>query len=412
MQLTNTRERYGLVHQILHWAVALLIITMLPMGVIMGWLPATNPDEIADKVWLYGLHKSIGIAALALALIRIGWVLTQTKPAPLHDGMEGFASRAVHDLLYASIILLPVTGWIHHAASTGYSPIWWGFGDTLPLVPKSDAVSRFFNSAHFVFAITLVGSLGLHIAGALKHAVIDKDKTLARMVPGADLSGEMPMVRIPHDHNPLFAAVAVLLVSAVAVVVVDRIYTPEAPVAAVVETPAATVEQAAEAASVTAGAWVIDQAQSTLGVTIRQMGSPVSGSFGEWSADVVFDPTDPASGSIDATVQTATFQMGDNTARAIGDEFLATGANPTARFVSESIGTTDTGYRATGMLMLSGTEAPAVIDFTFAEADGVATVSATIPIKRLDFGVGAGFPAGDTVGLDVDVVMDIRATRP
>ena len=154
MQLTNTRFSYGLVHQMLHWAVALLILVMLPMGVIMGWLPTTTPEEIADKVWLYGLHKSIGLAALALALIRIVWVMGQTKPAPLHDGAEGFAARAVHDLLYASIILVPVTGWIHHAASTGYSPIWWGFGDTLPLVPKSEAVSHFFSSAHLVAAIT------------------------------------------------------------------------------------------------------------------------------------------------------------------------------------------------------------------------------------------------------------------
>ncbi|MEM1316802.1 MAG: YceI family protein [Pseudomonadota bacterium] len=416
MQLTNTRIRYGLVHQVLHWAVALLIIVMLPMGVIMGWLPTTTPEEIADKVWVYGLHKSIGIAALGLALLRIMWVATQTKPLPLHAGAEGFAARAVHDLLYASIILVPVTGWVHHAASTGYSPIWWGFGDTLPLVPKSEAVSHFFSSAHLVAAVTLVVSLGLHIAGAMKHAVIDKDPTLARMVPGAGVPDNVMVAPKPGDHTPLTAAVGVLAVAFVSVFIVDRFTAPEAPVIVAVETtaPKAPSDETGTTAvsPAPANGWVIDQTQSTLGITIIQMGSQVQGQFAQWSADVVFDPDEPQNATIDATVQVASLTLGDNTARAIGDEFLKSGANPTASFTSTDVVKTDTGYRANGTLQLAGTEGPAVIDFTFAETKGVATVTATMPLQRLDFGVGTGFPGSDTVGLNVDVVMDIRATRP
>ena len=93
MKLTNTAESYGLIHQSLHWATAILILILLPMGVYMHDLPIDNSEQIADKVWLYSLHKSIGMAALFVAIARIAWAVYQPHPRPLHGGMEGFAAK-------------------------------------------------------------------------------------------------------------------------------------------------------------------------------------------------------------------------------------------------------------------------------------------------------------------------------
>ena len=159
MKLTNTAESYGLIHQSLHWATAILILVLLPMGVYMHDLPIDNSAQIADKVWFYSLHKSIGMAALFVAVTRIAWAIYQPHPRPLHGGLEGFAAKTVHYLLYGTIIAMPVLGWLYHAATEGFAPIWWPFSQDLPFVPKNVMLSNFFKTAHFVCGVLLVLSL-------------------------------------------------------------------------------------------------------------------------------------------------------------------------------------------------------------------------------------------------------------
>ena len=148
MRMTNSRETYGLVHQLLHWTTAALILFMLPLGVYMHDLPVGTAQEVADKVWLFSLHKTVGVVVLVVALARIAWAIVQPHPNLLHGGREAFAAKTVHWLLYGSIVAMPIFGWLHHAALDGYAPIWWenvfpGDWDVLPFVPKSEAVASF-----------------------------------------------------------------------------------------------------------------------------------------------------------------------------------------------------------------------------------------------------------------------------
>ena len=83
--LKNTDETYGLMAQLLHWTVALLILLMFPLGLYMHELPAGSEQEVAEKIWLYSLHKTIGVTALALALMRICWAISQPHPRLLNE---------------------------------------------------------------------------------------------------------------------------------------------------------------------------------------------------------------------------------------------------------------------------------------------------------------------------------------
>lgn len=417
MQLTNTAESYGLVHQSLHWATAILILVLLPMGVYMHDLPIDNSAQIADKVWFYSLHKSIGMAALFVAITRVFWAIYQPHPRPLHGGMEGFAAKTVHHLLYGTIIAMPILGWLYHAATEGFAPIWWPFSQDLPFVPKDVMLSNFFKTAHFVCGILLVLSLGLHIAGAIKHAVIDKDKTLDRMLPGRyQMTGNLPA---EQKQSP-FSLVVALTAAAIAIGSTFIVYNFEygAPTIAanqqasenqVIET------QVSEVASSTddnvPNSWNIDYANSPLQIDVAQLGTPVTGTFATWKADVIFDPSDLENAKIAAEVNVTSLTLGDVSDRAKSSEFLNAEANPTARFTSNSVEKTDTGFAAIGKLELAGITKDFTINFTFEENNDKAIVRGEATIQRLDFNVGTTFVDDSSVGREIKLKISISATR-
>ena len=152
MSRTNTQTTYGSVTKTFHWLTALLILTAFPLGILANGAPFATGDEIAQKAWLFSLHKTVGVTTFFTALARILWAISQKKPAGLHSDnkLETFAAESVHWLLYISMLMVPLSGWLNHAASVGFAPILWPpflgpLGQSLPLVPKSEAVSAFFS---------------------------------------------------------------------------------------------------------------------------------------------------------------------------------------------------------------------------------------------------------------------------
>lgn len=406
MKLNNSEESYGLIHQSLHWATALLILSLLPMGVYMHDLPIENTEQINDKVWLYSLHKTLGISALTVAVLRIIWTRFQLHPRPLHGGMEGFAASTVHNLLYIAIIAMPIMGWLHHAAAEGFAPIWWPWSQDLPFVPKDVALSRFFANAHFITGIVLVGSLFLHIAGAVKHAAIDKDKTLQRMVPGAyQDTGQLP-AKQRKSSSPKLVALLAVSVAIAAIFIVNKINTPATQVKTTEsQTTPSNTEQTIE------GAWIIDYASSELSISVAQLGTPIKGTFSDWSADVVFDPENPTDGFITAGVDIASLILGDVSERAISSEFLGAETHARASFISEDITKTETGFAAQGILILAGAAQDFTIEFTLDEVDGKASISATGVIQRLDFKIGEAFADDSSVGRSIGLNISIEAQK-
>ncbi|MEL6503985.1 MAG: YceI family protein [Pseudomonadota bacterium] len=403
MRLTNSTLTYGLIHQLFHWATAVLIIALFIIAKYMDWLPTTTPEEVAEKVWWYSLHKTVGLTLFAVALGRVLWALIQPHPKLLNEGMEAFAARTVHWLLYGSIIAMPLLGWLHHAASEGYAPIWWPFGQNLPFIPKDTALSAFFGNAHHHMGFVLIGAIALHVAGAIKHAVIDKDVTFQRMVPGANLPSDAELATMTSHPSGANAAPVALAGAVFAAVlgITAVLYAPfkAAPVVAATTAP------------VSQGGWVIDKANSNLAIEITQLGSPVRGAFQNWSADVVFDPENLAAATIKATIDMASLSIGDVSERAQSAEFLDAPQFPTAKFEADSVVKTDAGYEATGTLTLAGMAQPLALPFTYREQDGRAFVTAETVLKRLDFQVGKTFPDSSSVGETVKVVITLEATR-
>ena len=275
MSATNTAHRYGSVTKTFHWLTALLILTLIPLGIYANGLPYDTSEQLAQKAWLFSMHKTLGVTVFLVALARIAWALSQTKPAGLHPErkVESWLAETVHWLLYGSLLLVPLSGWIHHAATTGFAPIWWPFGQNLPFVAKSEDTATLFAGLHIVLERVLILSILLHAVGALKHHFIDKDATLKRMWFGKT---QTPEATGAHHHTlPLLTAVAAWAV-AIAIGAATGTYSKHTE----------GVKQVA-LASVQSD-WTVED--GSIAITITQFGSEVTGQFADWTATIAYDP--------------------------------------------------------------------------------------------------------------------------
>jgi cytochrome b561/polyisoprenoid-binding protein YceI len=405
MSARNTATQYGSVARTLHWITALLILTAIPLGWFANQMPYATGDELAAKAQLFSLHKTVGIAAFSVALIRILWAVTQTRPEPVHpDRMwETRCAETVHWMLYLSLVIVPLSGWVHHAATDGFAPILWPLGQDLPLIPTSETVATTAAAMHWLFTKILVASVLLHIAGALKHAFVDRDGTLARMVTGQKAP---PVARgVAHHRAPMLAAIGLYAIGAgVAWSMVSA--TPEA---ATTATAAATTTAAPAATDTAAGNWQVTE--GTLGFSIKQLGSDVSGTFATWTADITFDPaaTDGNHGQVTVTIDMASLTLGSVTDQAKGPDFFDVAGHPTAIFAATIRPAGEGSYVADGTLTMRGVTAPLQLPFSLVITGDTATMTGMTTIDRRTFGMGASYADESSVDFNAAVTVNLTA---
>ena len=395
MHLTNTQSQYGVVTKTFHWLTALGIVLVIPLGIIANDMPYDTSEQLADKAWLFSLHKTVGVTVFFVALARIAWAVSQPKPAPLHPDRkaETLLAEIVHWLLYGSLILVPLSGWIHHAATEGFAPVWWPFGQNLPLVPDDAAVAEAFAGLHIVFERVLVISLILHVGGAVKHAVIDKDSTLARMWFGKTKAHGQDTPR-RHGLSAVLAVVA--WATALGIGGMLGVYDKGSVAAAV-----ALQEVDSD--------WKVQD--GTLSITVRQMGADVTGSFANWTADIEFDPTveNGRAGSVTVEIGIASLSLGSVTAQAMGADYFNAETYPTATFIGAIVSEPEpNAYSVDGSLSLRGVAQPLTLPFTMTIIDGEAQMEGEVVLNRQDFGIGDDMT--DESQLAFDVVVDVALT--
>jgi cytochrome b561 len=178
----TTVSRYSRGAMVLHWAIAILIA----LNFAAAWVAEDLPK--AEKMQIMGNHKAIGITILILSIIRLLWRFAKPAP-PLSVGLkpwEVMLAKITHGLLYLLMIGVPTGGWIMHSAFSGGKAIsFFGLFDYpgLPMV-QDKALAGLFHELHENGGIAMLVLMGLHVAGALKHQLIDRDDSIWRMLPG------------------------------------------------------------------------------------------------------------------------------------------------------------------------------------------------------------------------------------
>lgn len=177
--MSTPAPRFARLPRLLHGLMALMILAMLFIGIAMVG---------TVSVWhrtLMALHKPLGIAVLALALVRL-FARWRHAPPPLPAELpqrQRVAARGSHGLLYGLMLALPLIGWAMLSASG--DPVMLGASIRLPaIVPVDPRLFAILRQAHSALALLLFGLVLIHLAAALHHGLIRRDGVFSTMFPG------------------------------------------------------------------------------------------------------------------------------------------------------------------------------------------------------------------------------------
>lgn len=167
--------RYALSMRVIHWVMALCIIGALLLGFFGEELPS------AWRGSALRLHKTLGITVIILLPLRILLRnLTPIPPMPAAHPMERKLAHYTHQLLYLAMAWAAGTGYVMIAAK-GKAIAW--FGIEIPsLMAINLPLAKLARSWHEPAAYLLLALLALHLAGLIKHALIDKTNPLKPML--------------------------------------------------------------------------------------------------------------------------------------------------------------------------------------------------------------------------------------
>lgn len=179
----NRAKPLSLTTRLLHWIVAFFMIGLIAVGIYM--------DE-AKVYSLYPIHKSLGIIAFVFIMTRVVWRVMKGWPTPVsqYHKHEQILSKIIHWILIIGTVLMPLSGMMMSGAG-GHGLSVFGLellaanhapnnpDQTIPLNPTLAGLG---SKVHGIVGNVLIAAIVLHVVGAWKHHLVDKDNTLRRML--------------------------------------------------------------------------------------------------------------------------------------------------------------------------------------------------------------------------------------
>lgn len=465
-------KRYTTVAVVLHWTIAILILSQIAGGLYMHNLPNTAPG----KFDLYQLHKSFGLSILLLSIVRLGWRLTHRPPA-LPDTMPGWQvliARATHWLFYFFMIVTPLVGLAIVSVSPKDIPTFW-FG-IIP-VPHIGFLEGIANAAetettlielHKKLAFGILGLFVLHVGAALKHHFVDKDDVLRSMsafrigalagiialfvalgfgvmtyfgskqqpvvvaettnpdeevasdkeepaiiepvANGDDEVAEEPLENDPPAPPNEEPVTETPPGDALVVPPTDEPFEVKDPALRIVPATFGPCQTGARAN------WQVDNAQSTLSFTGSQGGNAFTGTFANFSAEIAFYETALEKSWIFVRVTTGSASTGDELRDSTipGGEWFDVKDHPAAVFTSCEITRAGDGrYEAAGTLTIKDVSREITLPFSLNIDGDTARADGGVELIRTNFDLGAAdsWLNAEGVALEVRVDTGIVATR-
>ncbi|UTW58128.1 cytochrome b [Kordiimonas sp. SCSIO 12603] len=181
--MKDTFEKFSGMTVALHWLVGLSIIGLIAVGIYM---------EENEVYALYDIHKAFGVSIFAFILYRVFWRIKNGWPTPVGDysKIEHLSAKVIHYVLIIGTLLFPISGMIYSGFG-GYGIDVFGLqlvaenldpNNAEEFIAHNETIASLGKEIHGILGDVMIIAILLHIAGALKHHVMDKDGTLKRML--------------------------------------------------------------------------------------------------------------------------------------------------------------------------------------------------------------------------------------
>ena len=172
------KKSFSFSTKLLHWLIAGHMIGLIVSG---WWIVELS----FYSSWYYlapTLHKSFGVMVFLMGLILL-LNKFRKRPPPLesHTKLEKLASKFAHLLLFASLITIPVSGYIF-TTFTGQNVSIFNTFDIPAVLVTSEKIRDLAIEFHIYASLSITAVVAAHVGGALKHHLLDKDRTLRRML--------------------------------------------------------------------------------------------------------------------------------------------------------------------------------------------------------------------------------------
>ena len=360
----------------LHWIIAILIIGMLAVGKYMVGLDESDPLRFTLTQW----HKSFGIFAMLLILLRLSWRLFNRPPAPPQTlkPWENRAAHAAHWLLYALMVVIPVSGWIMVSASPLELPTllfnaihWPHLAPFYALANKAE-IARLFVEIHELAGTAMIVLLLAHIAAALRHRFVLRDDVMLRMSPKTR----------DGKWSPGFLSVSLIVTTILAALLVYA-FSASAPPPLAATGPS----------------------QVQFDFTVQNQG--LSGSFRESSVELFIDRRNPLKNSLSASVNVPSVATGNSQidTTILASDWFDANNHALASFESTKVTPVEeNSYSVSGTLTIKDLGREVSFPLQIENLDTGRTASGSFSVNRLDFELGKNSqPTDKTVAFDVTI---------
>ena len=175
--MSTQPSQFAAFSRLLHWTMAVMVLTMLCIGVAMV-------VSLGSYHVLVSIHRPLGIAILILVVVRfVNRFLNPPPPFPASMARaERLAATASELAMYGLMLVLPLVGWGMLSAAR-YPIVLYGSLHLPFILPHSAALYAVLRKAHtilaYLFFLTFMG----HVGAILFHTLIVRDGLLKRMAP-------------------------------------------------------------------------------------------------------------------------------------------------------------------------------------------------------------------------------------
>lgn len=184
MTLRNTSDGYGALTKTLHWLVVGLFAFQFAAANIMLRMDESGAVLGLSRDIYYNWHKSIGLVALSVAIMRLLARRSGQLPdwAPVLSERERRFIHRAEQVLYTAMFVMPFSGFLYVMAG-GYGVTLFGMWELPNPIGPRPTIAAAAKSIHIVCAYVLVLTLAGHVGLVLWHTLVLKDGLIRRMLP-------------------------------------------------------------------------------------------------------------------------------------------------------------------------------------------------------------------------------------